>query len=129
MTEPLPLTGADMDRLARILGMLGSDHDGERAAAAMRADAMLRERGISWAELVDRVRVAQPSDATFEARAGSHIPHRQDARECLAAAVAWSERERDFLTNMSWKRRAPTEAQAVWLADLVERARSAREAA
>lgn len=38
----------DVDKFAKILGMLGSAHDGERAAAAGRASEMLKAARLSW---------------------------------------------------------------------------------
>lgn len=43
----------DRRRLARVLGMLGSAHDGEVAAAGRRAAAIVRDAGISWQDLLD----------------------------------------------------------------------------
>jgi len=51
---PLPamLPPAVRNRLVGILGRLGSDFHGERAAAALLATRLLRERGLSWDELL-----------------------------------------------------------------------------
>ena len=38
-----------VDRLVKLCGMLGSAHDGERAAAGLKADQLLRENGLRWA--------------------------------------------------------------------------------
>ncbi len=46
------MTLADRDRLAAILGMLGSEHQGERAAAALHAEAFRRKHQLTWAELL-----------------------------------------------------------------------------
>lgn len=46
------LTDAERERLTRILGMLGSAHDGERAAAALHAEAFRRRHGMTWEELI-----------------------------------------------------------------------------
>jgi hypothetical protein len=46
------LDPAKADRLAKILGLLGSDHDGERAAAGLKADQLLRESGLTWREVI-----------------------------------------------------------------------------
>lgn len=43
----------DRDKLARVLGMLGSAHDGEIAAAARAADALVRQSGLTWFQVVD----------------------------------------------------------------------------
>ena len=37
------------ERLAKLLGMLGSNHDGEVSNAARMADALVREHGLTWA--------------------------------------------------------------------------------
>lgn len=42
---------AAQTRLRKICGLLGSDHDGERAAAAAKATALLREAGKTWADI------------------------------------------------------------------------------
>jgi hypothetical protein len=44
------------DLLVKALGMLGSDHEGERAVAALMADKERRKFGRTWDELI----VAQP---------------------------------------------------------------------
>lgn len=39
-------------RLIAILGMLGSEHEGERAAAALKATEMVRAAGLDWARII-----------------------------------------------------------------------------
>jgi len=46
------LTDSERKRLIAILGMLGSEHDGEKAAAATQAEAFRRKHGMTWAELL-----------------------------------------------------------------------------
>lgn len=43
---------SDLIKLNRILGMLGSDHAGERAAAALAADRLVKSMGTSWWGLI-----------------------------------------------------------------------------
>jgi hypothetical protein len=50
----------DLVRLIRILGMLGSDHDGERAAAALAADKLVRGSGWNWWDLLAPARAPRP---------------------------------------------------------------------
>jgi hypothetical protein len=50
MTVLLDPTSAD--RLAKLCGMFGSDHDGERASAAALADKLVRSLGLTWFEVV-----------------------------------------------------------------------------
>jgi hypothetical protein len=41
-----------VSKLAKICGMLGSSHDGERASAALLASQILEDLDISWSDLV-----------------------------------------------------------------------------
>jgi len=40
------------DKLAKLLGMTGSEHAGERASAAAQAEALRKRTGKSWAEIL-----------------------------------------------------------------------------
>ncbi|MCF4165669.1 hypothetical protein L2U69_08445 [Zavarzinia compransoris] len=42
----------DRLRLVRVLGMLGSAHDGERSAAALAAHRLVTGAGLTWSELL-----------------------------------------------------------------------------
>jgi hypothetical protein len=41
----------DRGRLAKLLGMLGSEHDGEALAAARQVERLRTEAGLTWAEI------------------------------------------------------------------------------
>lgn len=45
------MTPADVERFHKLCGLLGSEHDGERAVAALKATEWLRERGLTWANV------------------------------------------------------------------------------
>lgn len=49
------LADADRTRLIRLLGMLGSAFDGERANAAALADKLVRAAGMTWSDVVSGV--------------------------------------------------------------------------
>jgi hypothetical protein len=40
------------DRLTKLLGMLGSEHDGERAAAAAKAHKLISGLGMTWPDII-----------------------------------------------------------------------------
>jgi hypothetical protein len=62
------MTPADRQHLARILGMLGSDHAGERAAAGMQAEAFRKKHGLSWEEMLSPAAIEpEPTAAKPEA--------------------------------------------------------------
>jgi len=54
------LTDADRQRLAAILGMLGSEHQGERDNAALQAEAFRRKHGLTWEELIQGKLIVVP---------------------------------------------------------------------
>jgi hypothetical protein len=41
-----------LDRLVKLLGMLGSAHDGEIAAAGRKAHALVRKHGLTWTDII-----------------------------------------------------------------------------
>ncbi len=45
------LTIAEQSRLTRILGLLASPYEGERASAALLASAFVAKHGLGWGEL------------------------------------------------------------------------------
>ena len=47
----LPITART--RLAKLLGMLGSDHTGERDAAALAAHRLVQQSGLTWRQVVE----------------------------------------------------------------------------
>lgn len=54
------LTAGDRERLIKLAGLLGSSHEGERAAAAAKATTLLHSRGLNWAGLLSGLLVAEP---------------------------------------------------------------------
>lgn len=51
-------------RLIALLGMLGSEHAGERDAAALQAEALRKRLGMSWEEMVGKTMFLQPGIKT-----------------------------------------------------------------
>lgn len=45
------MDGASLDKLRKIAGMLGSEHAGERAAAALKGTALLKAAGMTWGQI------------------------------------------------------------------------------
>jgi hypothetical protein len=41
-----------LERLVKLLGMLGSAHDGERAAAGLKAHELVRRHGLTWSDIL-----------------------------------------------------------------------------
>lgn len=54
------LSDAERTKLAKILGLLGSDFAGERDGAALAAARFLRERGLTFADVAAALAAPQP---------------------------------------------------------------------
>ena len=48
----LPISKLELERLAKLCGMFGSAHAGERAAAAAKADQLVRALGLTWFDVL-----------------------------------------------------------------------------
>jgi hypothetical protein len=99
------LPSADAERLARLLGMLGSEHDGEAANAGRLADRLVCERGLTWRDIIlggqEQPRAQNPG--SWQAMAG----------EVLAAAGS-TEWERAFAEGLLKKWRGPVLTPKQW---------------
>ena len=85
---PHPMTPADRAKLARILGMLGSEHAGERASAALQAEGFRKRHAMTWEEMlalsaVEVVVVMKPDPAMAAQQA-------QWAAEDAARKARWA---------------------------------------
>jgi hypothetical protein len=127
----------DRERLAMILGMLGSAHDGEALNAARLAVRIVKEAGTSWPEVIDGGRVATEAARSLLAENENlQLENRQlqnqlarlrhpplpttwalpqTPGEQAAQAIEWtavlSDWERSFVNDMSGRWRPPTQKQ------------------
>ena len=88
--EPRALADADRSRLAQMLGLLGSDHAGERDAAGLAAHRLIQQRGLTWHEVLapslsppDHEPAADPLRGDWRAMAAActRFPHLIDRWE------------------------------------------------
>ena len=105
------------DMLAKLCGLFSSDHDGERASAAQKADQLIRSRGLTWRQIIF---AADPHDT-------------QSTEElinfALAAGDVLTDWERDFLYSIrSWPKPL-TEKQSRMLKAIVAKVSAEKEAA
>jgi hypothetical protein len=122
----------DHSRLVKLLGLTGSDHDGERANAAQLANRLVTGLGMTWADVITRPALAAPRSAASPWTGNDVNPWRPQARkhevdigkqhQLLARALLqtghrWTEWERGFLTNMTTRTR-PSQKEASKLAEL-----------
>jgi hypothetical protein len=93
------------EHLCKLLGMLGSDHDGEIAAAGRKAHAHIKKLGLTWADVI-------------------YFPPaswREMANVCAKHQYTLNEREADFIRNILRLRGAPSDKQLRWLENIFAR--------
>jgi hypothetical protein len=119
--KPKRLDDASAERLAKILGMLGSSHDGERAAAALKAHEMVRAAGLTWRDVI------MPSPSIAPQLEGS-ASWRFLAAECMPFSDRLPPREVEFVSKILTYRREPSPKQMKWLTDIHARLHSGTSA-
>ena len=124
MKNASALSPSERNRLIGILARLASDFDGERAAAGLLATRLLRDRGLSWDDLISRVedRKAWPGAARpgagNAAGPGPATSWHANLGTCLRHLPALSAWEADFVLSLSTQRKALTPGQAAKLAQI-----------
>jgi hypothetical protein len=88
----------DRERLVRVLGMLGSDHPGERANAAAAADRLVREAGLRWPDVIVLALPAPDPDLVI----GTDDDAIGFCRTCESMLSPW---ERGFIQSLAERRR------------------------
>ena len=110
------------ERLAKILGMLGSVHDGEALTAGRRADAMVRAASLSWIDVL----ISTPTPVVVVEDA-AEVSDGEMLTACLEAEerAIFNPREAEFVRSIASqlrRRRRLSEKQRDWLASLYEQA-------
>ena len=97
----------DAQRLVKLCGLLGSDHDGERANAAFMATKLLRMNDMTWADLVARAMLPAPSAPMPH---WSTVPKTEEEWSTAIRARCWDRLthwEKDFLASILQRDRWP----------------------
>ncbi|WP_316201292.1 MULTISPECIES: hypothetical protein [unclassified Bradyrhizobium] len=103
------------DLLAKIAGMFGSEHPGERAAAAAQAHALMTRLDMTWRDLFFRLSEL-PSDTT-----AIRSDWRRMAKVCGLNVHRFDPREAKFVRDMLVIRWQPSGSQLDWLIKLYRR--------
>ena len=110
-------------RLAKVCGMFGSSHDGERASAALQAERIVRQDlGMTWEELFNAID-SEPAREWVEP---------DNMFEAVGVALAWSdaltEWEVNFLRDVYGRRRL-TQKQINCINKILSKARTYAQSA
>jgi hypothetical protein len=100
-------------RLVKLLGMCGSAHAGERSVAALKADQLVRDCGLTWHDVV---RISAGRKA-----AGRVWDWHKKRNFCLQHAALLREREQQFLVSLGHWRGDLTQKQHDWLSAIFTR--------
>src|SRR5262245_37251375 len=100
------------DRLIKILGLLGSDHDGEVAAAGRKAHALIRGLGLSWSDIITTSPSISPEPDVRE------TPWRRMATFCYSRRARLFAHEIKFVEQMLRWHGSPSDKQQAWLSGL-----------
>jgi hypothetical protein len=84
------LSPSERSRLISVLGMLASEHAGERAAAALLASRLLRDKGLAWGDVVAAAPAETPDGDAW----------RRQAMEAARFPGLLTEWERGFLRRL-----------------------------
>jgi hypothetical protein len=97
-----------LERLIKLLGMLGSAHADERAAAGLKAHELIKRHGLQWSDIV----VGRPAPAK--------IGWRDKAHACGTHLHLLNATEGAFVRTMSTWRGTPSDKQLNWLNRIYE---------
>jgi hypothetical protein len=112
------LDTAAADRLVRLLGMLGSAHDGERAAAGLKAYQFLKKLGLTWGDVICAPGLVPPAEPDN----GDELPDWCEmVAVCAATAKRLRPKERGLVETLLHWEGDPTEKQLDWLTRIYER--------
>lgn len=107
------MTAEERHRLARILGMLGSEHEGERTSAALQAEAFRKRHGLTWADLLALPPV-EVIEVTPEPDAATAAQQAKWAAEDAARKAAWKAAQTPPKPPPPHKRPAARQSTSRW---------------
>jgi len=105
----------DCRKLARILGMLGSDALGERAAAGLLATKLIKSHGLQWSDIIGGAVQAQQQRQPPPGQSGAHTRSNPATdltlcRRHLGAVTPW---EANFIDGLQNRRRLSEKQLAI----------------
>jgi hypothetical protein len=101
---------AELEKLIKLLAMLGSAHEGERAVAGLKATELLRSIKLTWAELINPKPNQLALPDTRKARPSGIRSELALLRSNLDVLTAW---DREFVFSLGRFRRLSPKQRAV----------------
>lgn len=124
----MSMSPADLTKLAGVLGMLGSDHAGERDNAARLANRLVRGKGLEWADLLAPSALPQTVLQPNTTQPSYYPSHgwQAELHACLSRPDLLSIWEVDFCRTLRDRRLSPTPRQLEKLAEAFAKVRAAK---
>lgn len=123
--QTLPLPDDARQKLAKIAGRLGSEADGERAAAAKLGARLLEGYGLRWEDVLAAPSLPLPRNLRWI----EPISHREGMERCALCLELFDEWETGFILKMRWEPASAWTPKRVSVANrLVARARAHAQA-
>ena len=88
------------DRLAKLLGMLGSDHAGERAAAGLQAHRLVQQHKLTWPDVLAPPALPPPGTTRSCRSWVEPVGPQEMAATCLRWAEILTVWETEFLKTV-----------------------------
>jgi hypothetical protein len=105
VTAAASLSPVFADKLVKVLGMLGSDHDGEVAAAGRTAHSMLKAKSLTWSDVIVPAVPAPQQQSRAPRRWRRTTSPSDTAALCLQWPEVLSDWEVDFCRSIVGRRR------------------------
>jgi hypothetical protein len=110
--EVVVLSGPDAARLAKLLSLLGSSHAGERDSAGLAAERLVRQRGLTWQQVLSPPVVEKPTPKIE--------PWRRTVDRCLERQGSLRVWEKGFLRDLAGFRKLSVKQRSC-LQDIADR--------
>lgn len=102
----MPLSSTDQERLAKLLAMFSSNHDGEVVNAARLAERLVKSRGETWDSVINAKPASQQEQQRRQEKPREQtkppLKWRENAEACVEYAEHLSEWENQFW-NQYWR--------------------------
>jgi hypothetical protein len=115
------LEGKERERLVALLGMTGSDGDGEALNAARLANKFLKDRKLTWVDVIGGTVTVEKVVVVETGKKSAPKEHQEMAREIMDAyGNDLKPKEYSFVNDMmTWN--VPSAKQLDWLRTIYER--------
>ena len=120
----MALSASERSKLAKVLGMLGSDHAGERQNAGLAANRIVKDAGLSWEQVLEAQEARADRRDPPRPKASQGQPNfRDDLGFCRRHQANLNPWEQQFFHSVAMRRKPPSAGQIRKLAEIASELR------